>query len=110
MPDLRLSVVDDNAALGIGLTVDIRANFYPVLFAEHSISAAATMVTAALVILSLGLRAGGGFDVMRDCCGRDRLAEFPAIVSTDCNLSLNRSKLHKRGPQPFSKSRRKITL
>src|SRR3984885_14888645 len=107
MPNVRLLVVDDNAALRKGLSVRLRANGYEVLFAEDAISATAVILMERpdLVILDLGLPGGDGFDVMERLHRSDPLAKIPVIVLTGREVAGNRNRTLPAGPSPFFQKR-----
>jgi DNA-binding response OmpR family regulator len=103
MPNMRLLVVDDNAALRRGLSVRLRANGYEVLFAEDAISATAAIVMERpdLVILDLALPRGDGFDVMERLRKNECLANIPVIVLTGRELAGNRDRALQAGAAAF---------
>src|SRR6202030_4015140 len=96
-------VVDDNPTIRKGLTVRLRANGYEVLFAEDAISATAAVLTERpdLVILDLGLPAGGGFVVLERLQKNDRVANIPVIVLTGRELAVNRDRALQAGAAAF---------
>jgi DNA-binding response OmpR family regulator len=96
-------VVDDNSTIRKGLSVRLRANGYEVLFAEDAISATAALLTERpdLVILDLGLPAGGGFVVLERLQKNDRVANIPVIVLTGRELAVNRDRALQAGAAAF---------
>ena len=96
-------VVDDNPTIRKGLSVRLRASGYEVLFAEDAISATAVLLTDRpdLVILDLGLPAGGGFVVMERLHTNDRVANIPVIVLTGRELEGNRDRALQAGAVAF---------
>ena len=96
-------VVDDNPTIRKGLSVRLRANGYEVLFAEDAISATAALLTERpdLVILDLGLPAGGGFVVLERLQKNDRVANIPVIVLTGRELAVNRDRALQAGAAAF---------
>jgi DNA-binding response OmpR family regulator len=96
-------VVDDNPTIRKGLSVRLRANGYEVLFAEDAISATAALLAERpdLVILDLGLPAGGGFVVLERLHKNDRVANIPVIVLTGRELDGNRDRALQAGAAAF---------
>jgi DNA-binding response OmpR family regulator len=96
-------VVDDNPTIRKGLSVRLRASGYEVVFAEDAISATAALLTERpdLVILDLGLPAGGGFVVMERLHNNDRVANIPVIVLTGRELDGNRDRALQAGAAAF---------
>jgi DNA-binding response OmpR family regulator len=96
-------VVDDNPTIRKGLSVRLRANGYEVLFAEDAISATAALLTERpdLVILDLGLPAGGGFVVLERLQKNDCVANIPVIVLTGRELAVNRDRALQAGAAAF---------
>lgn len=103
MPNNRLLLVEDNAALREGLGIRLRANGYNVVFAEDAISATGAIVTERpdLVILDLGLPGGDGFDVMHRLHRSDRLAIVPVIVLTGREWADDRPRALQAGAAAF---------
>jgi CheY-like chemotaxis protein len=99
----RILVVDDNAELRKGLSLQLRANGYDVLFAADAISATATVVKQEpdLVILDLGLPCGDGFVVIERLQNNDRLARIPIIVLTARESEQNRERALQAGAAAF---------
>jgi two-component system response regulator/two-component system chemotaxis response regulator CheY len=99
----RILVVDDNAELRKGLSLQLRANGYDVLFAVDAISATATVVKQEpdLVILDLGLPCGDGFVVIERLQNNDRLARIPIIVLTARESEQNRERALQAGAAAF---------
>jgi DNA-binding response OmpR family regulator len=96
-------VVDDNPTIRKGLSVRLRASGYEVVFAEDAISATAALLTERpdLVILDLGLPAGGGFVVMERLHKNDHVANIPVIVLTGRELDGNRDRALQAGAAAF---------
>jgi DNA-binding response OmpR family regulator len=96
-------VVDDNPTIRKGLSVRLRANGYEVVFAEDAISATAALLTERpdLVILDLGLPAGGGFVVLERLQRNDCVANIPVIVLTGRELAVNRDRALQAGAAAF---------
>jgi DNA-binding response OmpR family regulator len=96
-------VVDDNPAIRKGIGVRLQANGYDVLFAEDAMSATASLVKKQpdLMILDLGLPAGGGFVVMERLQRQGRLCGMPVIVLTGRESAGNQDRAMQAGAVAF---------
>jgi putative two-component system response regulator len=99
----RILVVDDNAELRKGLSLQLRAHGYDVLFAADAISATAAVVKQEpdLVILDLGLPCGDGFVVIERLQSHDHLSRIPIIVLTARESEQNRERALQAGAVAF---------
>jgi CheY-like chemotaxis protein len=103
MDSMKILVVDDNPVIRKGLSLQLRANGYEVLFAADALSATAKIVKEEpdLVILDLGLPCGDGFVVMERLQQNDDLARIPVIVVTGRETANNRERALRAGAVAF---------
>jgi CheY-like chemotaxis protein len=103
MDSMKILVVDDNPVIRKGLSLQLRANGYEVLFAADALSATAKIVKEEpdLVILDLGLPCGDGFVVMERLQQNDDLARIPVIVVTGRETANNRERAMRTGAVAF---------
>lgn len=103
MGNKKVLIVEDDPDVRLGMNVRLRANHYDVFFAADALSAMteARKVEPDLVILDLGLPAGGGFVVMERFKGFPALAVVPIIVVSARDVRANRERALKAGAKAY---------
>jgi DNA-binding response OmpR family regulator len=103
MPNKRILVVDDEPDVLQGMHIRLGANHYDTFFAADAPTAVAEARTCKpdLVILDLGLPAGGGFVVIESLKAIPSLAAVPIIVVSARDVGPNEGLALKAGADAF---------
>jgi DNA-binding response OmpR family regulator len=103
MGNKKILIVDDDPDVRRGLHVRLKANHYDVIFAADGMAsiAEARKHMSDLIILDLGLPAGGGFSVMERLKANDSLALIPVIVVSARDRNSNIDRALKAGAKAF---------
>jgi|SRR5579883_2040913 len=103
MSSKRILVVDDDSVMRFGYQVFLKNNNYETFFAADAMAAIseARKSHPDLIILDLGLPAGGGFTVMERLKGNLQLALIPIIVVSAGDRAANEEKAIKAGAVAF---------
>ena len=103
MPNKRILVVDDEPDVLQGMHIRLGANHYDTFFAADAPAAVAEARTCKpdLVILDLGLPAGGGFVVIESLKAIPSLAGVPIIVVSARDVGPNEGRALKAGADAF---------
>ena len=103
MPNQRILIVDDDPDVLQGMHVRLGANHYDTFFAADASTAVAEARTCKpdLVILDLGLPAGGGFFVIESLKAIPSLAVVPIIVVSARDAGPNERLSLKAGADAF---------
>ncbi|HTF45379.1 MAG TPA: response regulator transcription factor [Terriglobales bacterium] len=103
MPNQRILIVDDDPDVLQGMRVRLGANQYDTFFASDASTAVAKARTCKpdLVILDLGLPAGGGFFVIESLKAIPSLAVVPIIVVSARDAAANERLARKAGAHAF---------
>jgi DNA-binding response OmpR family regulator len=80
----KIMIVDDDPELRLALKLRLRANHYDTVTASDGYSAIALAQKEhpSLILLDLGLPAGGGYAVLKRLQDSDTLSNIPVIVLT----------------------------
>jgi|GraSoiStandDraft_4_1057263.scaffolds.fasta_scaffold173796_2 two-component system response regulator MprA len=99
----KIMIVDDDPALRMALKTRLRANQYETVTASDSYSAIslAQKERPNLIILDLGLPAGGGYLVLKRLQESDTLSNIPVIVLTARDPVGNESRSLEAGAAAF---------
>jgi DNA-binding response OmpR family regulator len=103
MANKRILIVDDDPDVLHGMHIRLRANDYDTFFAADALTAVAEARTCKpdLVILDLGLPAGGGFVVMERLKAFPSLAVVPIIVVSARDVAPNYARSIEAGADAF---------
>jgi len=103
MPNQKILIVDDDPDVRQGMHVRLGANHYDTFFAADASTAVAKALTCKpdLVILDLGLPAGGGFFVIESLKAIPSLAVVPIIVVSARDAGPNKKLSLKAGAHAF---------
>src|SRR5881392_2988003 len=99
----KIMIVDDDPELRMALKLRLRANHYETVTASDSYSAIslAQKERPNLIILDLGLPAGGGYLVLKRLQESDTLSNIPVIVLTARDPVGNESRSLEAGAAAF---------
>ncbi len=103
MDKQKILIVDDDPDLRRGLKIRLRANHYDTIQASDAYSAIAVAQKESpnLIILDLGLPAGGGFSVLERLQDSDTLSRVPVIVLTARDPQSSEQQTLKAGATAF---------
>jgi DNA-binding response OmpR family regulator len=103
MSNKKILIVEDDHDVGLGYHIRLKANHYDTFFATDSLTsiAEARKHQPDLIILDLGLPAGGGFVVMEWLKADMNLAVIPVIVVTARHPYPNRERALLAGAKAF---------
>jgi DNA-binding response OmpR family regulator len=99
----KILIVDDDPDLRRAMKIRLRANHYDTVQASdgHSAIAMAQQERPSLIILDLGLPAGGGFAVLKRLQDADALSRIPVIVLTARCAQFNEQQALQAGAAAF---------
>jgi DNA-binding response OmpR family regulator len=99
----KILIVDDDPDVRLGLHVRLKANQYETFVASDAMMAIseARKIQPDLVILDLGLPAGGGLSVLERMRANTYLATIPIIVVSAKDPAVNREESLKHGARAF---------
>jgi DNA-binding response OmpR family regulator len=103
MPNKKILIVDDDPDVRQGMHVRLKANHYDTCLAGDTLSgvAEARRSTPDLILLDLGLPAGGGFLVMERLKMIPALAVIPIIVVSARDALANQKRALDAGAKAF---------
>ena len=103
MSNKKILIVEDDHDVGLGYHIRLKANHYDTFFATDSLTSIseAKKHQPDLIILDLGLPAGGGFAVMERLQADMHLAVIPVIVVTARHPYPNRERALLAGAKAF---------
>ena len=103
MSNKKILIVDDNADVRLGINIRLKANHYDTFVAWDGLSAIseARKVQPDLIILDLGMPAGGGFSVMERLKANPQLSTIPVIVLSGNDPVTNKERVFKGGAWAF---------
>src|ERR1700738_2898651 len=103
MSNKKILIVEDDADVGWGLHVRLKANHYDTFFAGDALSAMAEARKHEpdLILLDLGFPAGDGFVVMDRLKAIPALAVIPVIVVSARDVLANKERALKGGAKAF---------
>jgi len=103
MANKRILIVDDDPDVLHGMHIRLRANDYDTFFAADALTAIAEARTCKpdLVILDLGLPAGGGFIVIERLKAFPSLSVVPIIVVSASDVGPNQARSLEAGADAF---------
>lgn len=103
MTKKKILIVDDDPDVRLGLHIRLKASHYETFLASDAMMAIseARKVQPDLVILDLGLPAGGGLSVLERFRANTYLAATPVIVVSAKDPAVNREESLKRGAKDF---------
>ena len=103
MSNQKILVVEDDADVRLGYQVLLKAYQYDTFFAADSLAAIseARKNQPDLIILDLGLPAGGGFAVLERLRTNTNLAMIPVIVVSGRDVGANRESALKAGARAY---------
>jgi DNA-binding response OmpR family regulator len=99
----KILIVEDDPDTRHLLDVRLRANGYDTAFAEDAYMAVSTAIKEPpdLILLDLGLPAGGGFAVLERLQAQTTTATIPVIVASAGERSSNEVRARKAGARAY---------